>query len=264
MIIDLNGKRALVTGSTRGIGFAVARDRAGCGAEVIINGRSQAAVDEALEALSRALPQGRFRGRAADVATPEGCEALVAAEPEVDILVSNAAVFDWTPFFETTDEDWLRHYQVNVLAAVRLSRHYLAAMLDRNWGRIVLVASEAGVNIPADMIHYGVSKAAEIALARGLAELTAGTGVTVNSVLPGPTAASGAETFLDDYASRTGCDRADADRLCAVELRPTTLLQRFATVDEVAPMIVFACSPQASATNGAALRVEGGILRHPG
>lgn len=264
MQIDFSGLTALVTGSTRGIGFAVAQQLGAGGAEVVVNGRTQAAVDAALDELRSATPDGRFRGVAADIATAEGCAQVIAAEPRLDILVSNAAVFDWTPFFETTDADWQRHFDVNVLSGVRLARHYLAGMLERDWGRIVLVASESGMNIPADMIHYGVSKAAEIALARGLAELTAGSGVTVNSVLPGPTASSGSEAFFDDYAARTGIPRAEAGRHSVMAMRPTSLLQRFATEEEVANMVVYACSREASATNGTALRVEGGMLRHPG
>lgn len=185
MQLDFNGLTALVTGSTRGIGLTVARKLAQAGCCVIVNGRTQSAVDDALNQLRSDCGGAHFRGVAADVATAEGCAHIIQAEPEVDILIDNAAVFDWTPFFETSDEDWLRHFNINVLTGVRLSRHYLAHMLRRDWGRIVLVASESGVNIPSDMIHYGVSKAAEIALARGLAELTAGTGVTVTAYFPG-------------------------------------------------------------------------------
>ncbi|XHS01474.1 oxidoreductase [Sphingomonas sp. DBB INV C78] len=264
MQISFHGLTALVTGSTRGIGYAIARKLAQGGASVIVNGRTQDAVDSALVKLRADVEDGDFRGVAADIAAADGCDHMIAAEPKIDILVSTAATFDWTDFFAASDEDWLRHFNVNVLSGVRLCRHYLADMLDRNWGRIVMVASESGLNIPADMIHYGVSKAAEIALARGLAELTAGSGVTVNSVLPGPTASSGSAAFLDNYAEIHGVPRAEAERHCVMAMRPTTLLQRFATEEEVANMIVYACSRQASATNGAAMRVEGGMLRHPG
>lgn len=259
--VDLSGTTALVTGSTRGIGYEVARQLGACGAHVIVNGRTQAAVDEALATLQGC---GSYSGVAADVTVLEDLERLAKAIPDVDVVVSNAAVFDWTTFFETTDDDWQRHFEVNVLSGVRLARTYLPGMLERNWGRFVLVASEAGLNIPPEMIHYGVSKAAEIALARGLAELTAGTGVTVNSVLPGPTLSSGSDDFLSAYAQRHGIPADSADQHAALSLRPTTLLQRMATVEEVASMIVYACSREASATRGAALRVEGGILRHPG
>ncbi|HQY70921.1 MAG TPA: SDR family oxidoreductase [Pseudomonadales bacterium] len=264
MRIDLRGLTALVTGSTRGIGFAVARGLAECGASVIVNGRREEAVAQAVADLSQRVPGASFLPACADVGRAEGVGRLFAEYPRVDILVSNAATFDWTPFFDTDDADWQRHFDINVMAGVRLARRYLPWMLEQNWGRVVLVASEAGLNIPADMIHYGVSKAAEIALARGLAELTAGTGVTVNSVLPGPTASSDAVRFLDDYARDASVPRSDAERHFVASARPSSLLGRMATVEEVANMIVYASSPLASATNGAALRVEGGILRHPG
>jgi NAD(P)-dependent dehydrogenase (short-subunit alcohol dehydrogenase family) len=262
--IDLSDKTALVTGSTRGIGYAVAAGLARTGASVIVNGRNQESVERAVAALSKDVPDGRFRAVAADVATADGIAAIAAAAPDMDIVVGNAATFDWTSFFEATDADWQRHFDINVMAGVRLARAYMAAMLERNWGRIVLIASESGFNIPPDMVHYGVSKAAEIALARGLAELTAGTGVTVNSVLPGPTASSNADEFLDQYAGQNGIPRDQAERHLVDSIRPTSLLKRLATVEEVANMVVYACSKQASATNGAALRAEGGILRHPG
>lgn len=264
MKIDLSGKTALVTGSTRGIGFAVARGLAQAGAAVAINGRTEEAVIKSVNALSTDFPKADFYKVVGDIATVEGVAKVLAERPQIDILVCNAAVFDWTAFFDTSDEDWQRHLDINLMSAVRLAREYMPGMLDRDWGRIVLVASEAGLNIPADMIHYGVSKAAEIALARGLAELTAGTGVTVNSVLPGPTASSGSEQFLDDYAEQTGIPRDEAEAHLIPSIRPTSLLKRFATEEEVANMIIYACSNQASASNGAALRVEGGILRHPG
>lgn len=261
MQVDLSGTSALVTGATRGIGFEIARQLGMNGARVVINGRTQAAVDEAVAALSA---HGEFSGVAGDIASVDGLRAIAAQHPAFDIVVSNAAVFDWIPFFDSTDDDWLRHFEINVMAGVRLARTYMRGMLERNWGRVVLVASEAGMNIPPDMIHYGVSKAAEIALGRGLAELTAGTGVTVNTVLPGPTTSSGADAFLADYATQHGIPPEEANRHAAMTLRPTTLLQRMATVEEVASMVLYACSREASATNGAALRAEGGILRHVG
>ncbi len=264
MQIRFDGRTALVTGSTRGIGYAVARLLGEAGAEVIVNGRTAEAVDEALASLRKEVPQGAFRGLVADIATAQGADFAARQETALDILVCNAATFDWTAFFDTVDADWQRHFEINVMSGVRLARHFMRGMLDRNWGRIVLVASESGFNIPADMIHYGVSKAAQIALARGLAELTAGTGVTVNSVLPGPTASSGAETFFADYAVQNGIPAEEAEAHLLQSIRPTQLLRRFATVEEVANMIVYVCSAQASATNGAALRVEGGLLRHPG
>lgn len=262
--IDLTGLTALVTGSTRGIGFTTAQKLAECGATVVINGRTDAAVAAAVAALSETHPDGEFRAIAADISTPDGARILVTEQPAVDVLVCNAAVFDWTPFFESTDELWLHHFEINVMSGVRLARHYLAGMLERDWGRVVLVASESGFNIPGDMIHYGVSKAAEVALARGLAELTRGTGVTVNSVLPGPTGSSNVDAALDKYAEDNQVPREDADRHMVGSIRPTSLIQRLATMDEVANMIVYTSSRLSSATNGAALRAEGGILRHPG
>jgi len=264
MRIDLDGRSALVTGSTRGIGHAVARALATCGASVVVNGRSVEAVTAATASLADSVPGARFSGVAGDVTSPDEVRAVVERAPEIDILVCNAAVFDWSGFFETDDATWLRHFEINVMAAVRLARAYMPGMLARDRGRIVLIASEAGLNVPADMIHYGVSKAAEIALARGLAELTAGTAVTVNTVLPGPTASSNAEEFLSDHASKTGIAREEAEAHLIGAIRPTSLLKRLATVDEVANMVAYACSPLASATNGAALRAEGGILRHFG
>ena len=264
MQIRFDGRTALVTGSTRGIGYTVARMLGEAGASVIVNGRTQTAVDNALASLRAEVPGGAFRALVADIATAQGGQLAAQQESTVDILVCNAATFDWTGFFDTTDADWQRHFEINVMSGVRLAQRFMPGMLDRNWGRIVLVASESGFNIPADMIHYGVSKAAQIALARGLAELTVGTGVTVNSVLPGPTASSNAEAFFANYAQENGVPLEEAEVHLLNTIRPTSLLGRFATVEEVASMIVYAASPQAADTNGASLRVEGGMLRHPG
>ncbi|AZI36275.1 hypothetical protein NT2_04_00220 [Caenibius tardaugens NBRC 16725] len=264
MEIRLDGRTAFVSGSTRGIGYGTARLLAESGATVIVNGRDDHAVAQALASLRRDVPQATFHGLAADIASPDGADTVARQIQDIDILICNAATFDWTAFFDTVDADWQRHFEINVMSGVRLARAFMKGMLERNWGRVVLVASESGLNIPADMIHYGVSKAAQIALARGLAELTAGTGVTVNSVLPGPTASSNSDDFLKNYAAENDLPLEQAERHLIDSIRPTSLLRRFATVDEVASMIVYACSPQASATNGAALRVEGGMLRHPG
>lgn len=264
MKISLQNKTALITGSTRGIGQATAQNFARAGATVYINGRTGESVEAAIEQLSGAVPEGSFLPLPADVISEAGVEHIKLTVDDLDIIVSNAAVFDWTGFFDTTKTDWLNHFNASVMPAVNLARHYMPGMFERNWGRIVLVASEAGMNIPTDMIHYGVAKAAEIALARGLAELTRGTGVTVNSILPGPTASSGADDFLDNYALDNGVPRSKAETHLIQHIRPTSLLQRLASNEEVANMITYACSEQASATNGAALRVEGGILRHPG
>jgi NAD(P)-dependent dehydrogenase (short-subunit alcohol dehydrogenase family) len=261
MIIDLTGKRALVTGSTAGIGHAIARGLANAGAHVIVNGRKPDSVDAAVAKLKKAVTAASVEGVAADLSTAAGCAALIKAAPEVDILVNNAGIFEPKDFFDIPDADWTRFLETNVMSGVRLSRAYMPGMLDRNWGRIVFISSESGLHIPKEMIHYGVTKTAQLAVSRGLAELTAGTGVTVNSVLPGPTRSDGVEDFLGAMAQHTG---SSADAIAASfvkEHRPTSLLQRFASVDEVANMVVYACSTQASATNGAALRVEGGIVR---
>ena len=260
MKIDLSGKTALVTGSTAGIGYAIAKGLAASGAEVVLNGRSKARVDEAVGKLAKEIPAAKIRGIAADVSTAAGCKELVAALPDVDILINNAGIFEPKNFFEIPDEDWSRFFEVNVMSGVRLSRAYLPAMLKRNWGRIVFISSESGLNIPKEMIHYGVTKTAQIALARGFAELTRGTAVTVNSVLPGPTLSEGAEAFVKSLAKQNDQSEAEAAANFVKQHRPTSLLQRFASVDEIANMVVYIASKEASATNGAALRAEGGIV----
>ncbi|TWB90072.1 NAD(P)-dependent dehydrogenase (short-subunit alcohol dehydrogenase family) [Bradyrhizobium macuxiense] len=260
MKIDLSGKTALVTGSTAGIGNAIAKGLAGTGADVVINGRSQAKVDAAVVAIAQAVSGAKVRGIAADVSTAAGCKALLAALPEVDILVNNAGIFEPKGFFDIPDEDWSRFFEVNVMSGVRLSRGYMQGMLKRNWGRIVFISSESGLNIPTEMIHYGMTKTAQLAVARGLAELTKGTAVTVNSVLPGPTMSEGVETFVKDLAKQNGQSVEEAATNFVKQHRPTSLLQRFASTEEIANLVVYACSKQASATNGAALRVEGGIV----
>ena len=260
MKIDLSGKTALVTGSTAGIGNAIAKGLAATGASVVVNGRNQAKVDAAVDAIAKAVPGAKVRGIAADVSAAAGCKALLAALPEVDILINNAGIFEPKNFFEIPDEDWSRFFEVNVMSGVRLSRAYMQGMLKRNWGRIVFISSESALNIPKEMIHYGVTKTAQIALARGLAELTRGTAVTVNSVLPGPTLSEGVETFVKDLAKQNGQSEAEAAANFVKEHRPTSLLQRFAHVDEIANMVVYIASKEASATNGAALRAEGGIV----
>ena len=260
MNIDLSGKTALVTGSTAGIGFAIAKGLAGSGAEVVLNGRSQGRVDAAAAKLGHAVPGAKVRGIAADVATAAGCKELTAALPDVDILINNAGIFEPKEFFAIPDEDWSRFFDVNVMSGVRMSRAYMPGMLKRNWGRIVFISSESGLNIPTEMIHYGTTKTAQLAISRGLAQLTRGTGVTVNSVLPGPTMSEGVETFVQDLAKQQGEPLDQAAANFVKQNRPTSLLQRFADVEEVANMVVYAASKQASATNGAALRVEGGII----
>jgi len=260
MKIDLSGKTAVVTGSTAGIGRAVAGGLAAAGAAVVVNGRSQRTVDTAVAALAKALPGAQLRGVAADVSTAEGCRALVAAVPQADILINNAGIYEPKDFFEISDEDWRNIFEVNVLSGVRLSRAYLKGMLERNWGRVVFVSSESALNIPKEMIQYGTSKTAQLAVARGLAKLTTGSGVTVNSILPGPTRTEGVEEFLKTMAARSGQSVDETAASFVKQFRPSSLLQRLASVEEVANMAVYVCSRQASATNGAALRVEGGIV----
>ncbi len=256
MNLQLENKTALVTGSTKGIGFAIARALAAEGARVIVNGRSQAAADEAARKIGP-----KARGLAGDVGTAAGCNALVAQAGTVDILVNNAGIFEPKPFVEIPDADWERFYNVNVMSAVRLTRAFFPGMLQRNWGRVIFVSSESGVQIPEEMIHYGMTKAAEIALVNGLARLTRGTAVTVNAVLPGPTASEGVTDFVDTLARGAKQTSAEFEKEFFRSVRPTSLLQRFATVDEVANMVAFLCSPLASATNGAAVRTDGGVLR---
>ena len=261
MKIELTGKTALVTGSSAGIGRAIARGLAAAGARVFVNGRREATVQSAVQALRTELPGASIQGVAADVATATGCAALVRAMADVDILVNNAGIFEPKDFFQIEDSDWTRFFEANVMSGVRLSRAYLSGMLRRNWGRIVFISSESGLHIPKEMIHYGVTKTAQLAVSRGLAELTAGTAVTVNSVLPGPTRSDGVEPFLQAMAKQSG----KSPEVFAAEFvkqeRPTSLLQRFATVEEIANMVVYVSSKEASATNGAALRAEGGIVQ---
>lgn len=258
MNIDLSGKTALVTGSTAGIGHAIAKGLAASGASVVINGRGKDKVDAAVRKLEGT--GGKVRGIAADVSTASGCKALVAALPEVDILINNAGIFEPKDFFEIPDEDWSRFFEVNVMSGVRLSRAYLNGMIKRNWGRIVFISSESGLNIPVEMIHYGMSKTAQLSVARGLAQLTRGTAVTVNSMLPGPTMSEGIATFVKDLAKQHGQSVDEAAANFVKQHRPSSLIQRFASVEEIANMVVYVASKEASATNGAALRAEGGIV----
>jgi NAD(P)-dependent dehydrogenase (short-subunit alcohol dehydrogenase family) len=261
MKIDLAGKTALVTGSTSGIGHAIAKGLAASSANVVVNGRGQARVDAAVGKLAEQVPGSKVRGIAADVSTAAGCQALVAALPEVDILINNAGIFEPKGFFKIPDEDWSRFFEVNVMSGVRMSRAYMPGMLKRNWGRIVFISSESALNIPTEMIHYGTTKTAQLAVSRGLAEMTRGTAVTVNSVLPGPTMSEGVETFVKDLAKQSGQSVEAAASQFVKQFRPTSLLQRFASPEEIANMVVYVASTEASATNGAALRAEGGIVQ---
>src|SRR3569623_620838 len=261
MDLGIEDKRALVTGSTAGIGGATARALAAEGAEVVINGRSEARVTAALEALRREVPAARVSGMVADLGNAEGCAVLIARVATVDILVNNLGIFEPKPFTDISDADWLRFFEINVMSGVRLARHYVQDMRARGWGRIVFVSSESGVQIPAEMIHYGVTKTAQLAVARGLAETLQGTGVTVNSVLPGPTTSEGVGAFVEQLAASRGVDVATVEREFFATARPSSIIRRFSTPAEVAAMITYVCSAQASATTGAALRVDGGVVR---
>ncbi|MEH6501443.1 MAG: SDR family NAD(P)-dependent oxidoreductase [Pseudoalteromonas distincta] len=260
MLIDLTGKTAIVTGSTAGIGFAIAQGLAASGATVVINGRKQASVDAALKQLKEALPKAQVRGVAADLSTSEGLAQLQAAEPKADILVNNLGIYGQKDFFDTSDELWQEFFDVNVLSGVRVSRAYVPAMVDQGWGRVVFISSESGLNIPSDMIHYGFTKSANLSIARGLAKRLAGTGVTVNAVLPGPTMSEGVAEMLKPMAEEKGISMQEAGDKFVKAKRPSSIIQRIASTEEVANMVVYACSTQASATTGAALRVEGGIV----
>jgi len=259
--LDLHGRTALVSGSTAGIGLAVACGLAAQGARTLVNGRTQARVDAATAAIRRIVPEADVDGIAADLSTADGCTTVAAQFPAVDILINNLGIFEPKAFEEIDDADWLRFFEANVMSGVRLSRAYLGHMRTQGWGRVIFVSSESGVQIPVEMIHYGVTKTAQIALARGLAESVAGTGITVNSVLPGPTRSEGVATFVAQLAAQSGVSETEMERQFFADARPTSLLKRFITVEEVANAIVYLSSPAASATTGAAVRVDGGVVR---
>ena len=259
MNLQLEGKKALVTGSTAGIGFATARALAAEAASVIINGRGQVRVDAAIHEIRKLHPHANVSGLASDVSDAAGCKKLIQAVDGVDILVNNMGIFEPKLFEMIPDEDWIHFFEANVMSGVRLSRYYLSQMRERNWGRILFVSSESAVQIPAEMIHYGMTKTAQVAVARGIAETVAGTGITVNSVLAGPTRSEGVETFIAQTGANADSAAFEAEFFKTV--RPTSLLKRFATIDEIANMIVYLCSPLASATTGAAIRVDGGVVR---
>jgi NAD(P)-dependent dehydrogenase (short-subunit alcohol dehydrogenase family) len=261
MNLELDGKRALVTGSTAGIGYAIAAALAREGADVIVNGRTEERVEQAIKSILASPPPGKVQGLAADLGNADGVRAAVARCPEVDILVNSLGIFEPKPFEQIPDEDWSRFFQVNVMSGVRLCRQYLPGMKARNWGRIVFISSESAVQIPSEMIHYGMTKTAQLAISRGLAETTAGTGVTVNAVLPGPTASEGVNEFVARMAAAESRTTAELETEFFRSVRPSSLLQRFARPDEVAALVAFVCSPLSSATNGAALRADGGVLR---
>ncbi|WP_088343762.1 MULTISPECIES: SDR family oxidoreductase [Rhodomicrobium] len=259
MIIDLSGKTAIVSASTLGIGYAIAKGLGESGATVVVNGRKQGAVDKALAALADEVAGGKFRGFAADLATAEGCAALVAAEPSADILVNNLGVYGPQDFFEIPDSEWQRYFDTNIMSGIRLARAYAPGMVERGWGRIIFLSSESGLNIPADMIHYGLTKTANLSVSRGLAKRLAGTGVTVNAVLPGPTITEGVIGMLKEDTERLGSVEAAGEAFVLTN-RPSTIIRRMATAEEVANLVVYTASPQASATTGAALRVDGGVV----
>lgn len=260
MYIDLKEKVALVTASTAGIGFAIAQGLAAAGATTIVNGRSKTSVDAAVARLREAVPGAQVRGVAADLATAQGCDALVSEVPDVDILVNNAGIFGPQDFFEIPDADWTRFYDVNVMSGVRLSRAYLPGMAAREWGRVIFISSESALNIPEDMIHYGMTKTAQLAVSRGLAKRMRGTGVTVNAVLPGPTLSDGMAEMLHQAGVPADADMEQAAAAFVQEHRPSSIIGRAASTTEVANMVVYVASPQASATTGAALRVDGGVV----
>jgi NAD(P)-dependent dehydrogenase (short-subunit alcohol dehydrogenase family) len=261
MDLGLAGKRVLVTGSTAGIGYAAAEALAREGAAVVVNGRTAARVASAVDELKRAIPGADVRGVAADLATADGCAAVIAAQPSVDVLINNMGIFEPKPFEAITDADWLHFFEANVLSGIRLSRHYVTGMRARNWGRIVFVSSESALQIPTEMIHYGMTKTAQLAVARGLAETLGGTNVTVNSVLPGPTSSEGVGVFVADLAKAQGKEKSEVEREFFVNARPSSVLQRFTTPAEVASLIAYVASERASGTTGAALRVDGGVIR---
>lgn len=259
MELKLNGKKAIVTGSSAGIGFSIAELLANEGADVIITGRNQARIDNSIERIMK--DGGLAKGIKVDVSTVDGVNALIKEVPQVDILVNNVGIYEPKDFFEITDDEWLNIFNINVMSGIRLSRHYMTNMLKQNWGRIIFISSESGVNIPAEMIHYGMTKTAQISVARGLAELTSGTNVTVNTVLPGPTRSQGVEEFIKDMAKSKSVSEVEVEKEFFKEIRPSSLIQRFATCEEVANMVAYVASERASATNGAALRVEGGCIK---
>jgi NAD(P)-dependent dehydrogenase (short-subunit alcohol dehydrogenase family) len=259
--LKLTDKVALVTGSTAGIGFAIAQALAAEGAHVYVNGRTQRRVDAAVAAIRSHTATAKVDGIVADFSSSAGAEAVIASLPVVDVLVNNVGIFEPKPFAEIPDADWYRFFEVNVMSGVRLSRHYLAGMLSKNWGRILFISSESAVQIPPEMVHYGMSKTAQVAVARGIAESVAGTGVTVNSVLPGPTASEGVGSFVEAMAKQQNKSKQVVEKEFFEQVRPSSLLKRFATVDEVAAMVTYLAGELSSATNGAALRVDGGVVK---
>jgi NAD(P)-dependent dehydrogenase (short-subunit alcohol dehydrogenase family) len=260
MNLGLQGKVAVVSGSTAGIGLAIASALAAEGARVAVNGRTEARVAAALEKIRQRTPNADLRGVAADLGTSAGVEAFVKQVPEADVLINNLGIFEPKPFLDIPDADWLRFFEVNVLSGVRLSRKYLPGMLKKNWGRVIFISSESAQQIPKEMVHYGMTKTAQVAVARGLAESVAGTGVTVNSVLPGPTDSEGVAGFVESMAKQQNVSKEEVEKQFFEKVRPSSLLKRFETTDEVAAVVAFVASTQAAAINGAAVRAEGGVI----
>ena len=261
MKIDLSGRKAVVTGSTAGIGRAIAEGLARAGAAVVINGRGQERVAAALRELRELFPKGEFTGVSADLATPEGAAELFARAPDADILVNNVGTGRPKPFYDIADSEWIDLFELNVMSGIRASRHYVPNMTKRGWGRVVFISSESALAIPKDMIDYALTKTAQLAIARGLAEEVGGTGVTVNSVLPGPTNSEIMDGWMKGAAEAQGITREEAEQQFLKTMRPTSLLNRFATTEEVANLVVYVCSEQASGTTGTSLRVDGGVVR---
>ncbi|MCA8863432.1 MULTISPECIES: SDR family NAD(P)-dependent oxidoreductase [unclassified Halomonas] len=260
MHIDLSGKHAIITGSTAGIGFAIAQGLANAGAHVVVTGRTQARVDDAITALKNATPNAKVEGVAADLGTAEGCQTLIKQQPSADILINNVGIFGPQDFFDVDDATWQQFFDINIMSAVRLSRHYAQGMRERDWGRIQFISSESGINIPSEMVHYGMTKSALLSVSRGLAKVLSGTQVTVNAILPGPTRSEGVLKMIGEMAEKEGISQQEMEERFVQENRPSSIIQRLATPEEVASMSVYAASPQASATTGVALRVEGGIV----
>jgi NAD(P)-dependent dehydrogenase (short-subunit alcohol dehydrogenase family) len=261
MNLELQDKTAVVSGSTAGIGLAMAMALAAEGARVVINGRTEARVTAALGKIRQRVPKAEARGIAADLGTSAGVNSFLRQVTAADVLINNLGIFEPKPFLEIPDADWVRFFEVNVLSGVRLARAYLPGMLKKNWGRIIFISSESAQQIPAEMIHYGMTKTAQIAVARGLAESVAGTGVTVNSILAGPTASEGVGAFVERMAKEQNVSKAELEKQFFATVRPSSLLKRFETPEEVAAVVAFVASAQSVAINGAAVRAEGGVIR---